>query len=183
MKLIEDITKAIKKFPRRSVNYLLFCLSGVLIFVFAGIAPAYWNHVHLNQKINDEKRMIQENVTLQPFFRSLQGIRGNASPSLTISPRVALKRSELERINASFREMAGQAGMKVISIVPDLVSAGDSHVLLVYVSLKGDFENFRNVLKKLGELPYVDHIEEFAIRSTGNSRALDITMQISLAVN
>jgi hypothetical protein len=183
MKLIEDIKNALKKFPRRSVNYLLFCLSGVLIFVFAGIAPAYWNHIYLNQKINDKKRIIEENVTLQPFFRSLQGIHGNAPPSLTISPRVALKRSEIERIDASFREIAGQLGMKVTSIVPDLASAGDSQVLLVYVSLKGDFENFRNVLKKLGELPYVDHIEEFAIQHAGNSRVLDITMQISLAVN
>ena len=94
-----------------------------------------------------------------------------------------MKRSEIEKIDVVFREMAGQLGMKVISIAPDLVSAGDSHVLLVYVSLKGDFENFRNVLKKLGELPYVDHIEEFTIQHTGNSRALDITMQISLAVN
>jgi len=183
MKLIEDIKKAIKKIPRRSVNYFLFCLSGVLIFVFAGIAPAYWNHVHLNQKINDEKRMIEEQGTLQPLFRSLQGIHGKASPSLTVPPRVALKRSEIERIDASFREMAGRFGMKVISVVPDLASAGDSQVLLVYVSLKGDFENFRNVLKKLGELPYVDQVEEFAIQHTGNSRALDITMQISLAVD
>jgi hypothetical protein len=183
MKLIEDIGKAIKKFPQRSINYFLFCLSGVLLFVFGGIAPAYWNHMDLIQKIKDEKRMIEESGMLQPLSGSLQDVYGSAPPSLMVPPRVALKRSEIERIDTLFRDMADQSGMKVVSIMPDLVSGGDSHVLLVDVSLKGDFDHFRTVLKKLGELPYVDHIEEFAIQRSGNARALDITMQISLAVS
>jgi len=180
---IEDIKKVIQQVPRRSVNYLLFCLSGVFIFVFGGIVPTYWNHVDLDQKINDEKRLIAENGTLQPLPRLLQSNPISSSRSLTVPPRVALQGSEIERIDALFRELAGRLGMKVISVVPDLGSSRDPHVLLMYVSLKGDFENFINVLKKLGELPYVDHIEEFAIQHTGNERALDITMQISLAVN
>jgi hypothetical protein len=183
MKLIEDIKKEIRKFPRRSVNYFLFCLSDVLVFVFGGIAPAYWNHVELNQKIEDARSRIEESGALQPLFQSLQSVPASASYTLTMPPRGALKKSEVEGVGASFREIAGRYGMKVVSIVPDLIPAGDSHVLVVNVALKGEFENFGNVLKKIGELPYMDRIEEFTIQRSANSRALDITMQIILAVN
>ncbi len=182
MNLIEDIKNVMKKFPRRSLNYLLFCLAGALIFVFGGIVPAYWNHVHLAQKISEARRLIEENEALRPVFGSLQNARGNVSSILTVPARAAMQRSELERVNASFRDIAGRAGMKVVSIVPDLVSGEDTRLLAVNLSLRGNFEDFRNVLKSVGELPYVDHIEEFAVRRAGNSRALDVTMQIMLAV-
>ncbi len=183
MNAIEAIQKQMKNSPRRTVNFFLFCLAGALIFVFGGVVPAYWNHAYLEQKIDDARRRIEENDTLQPVFRSLQSARGNVSPTLTIPPRAALKRSEIERVDASFRGIAGQSGMKVVSLVPELGSAGDTRVLAVNMSLKGDFESFRTVLKKLGELPYLDRIDEYAIRRAGNSRALDITMKILVAVN
>lgn len=183
MKLIENIKSATKKFPRRSVNYLLFCLSGVLLFVFGGIAPAYWNRVQLDQEIMDARRRIEEYGTLQPVFHALQNLSVGASRTLTVPPRAALPRNDIEQVDATFREIAGRFGMKVLSTVPDFLSAGDPHELAVNVSLRGDFENFRNLLRKLGELPYVDHIEEFAIQRSGNQRALDIMIKISLAVN
>ena len=183
MNLIADIRNTMKKLPRRSVNYFLFCLAGVLIFLFGGIVPAYWNHVDLSKKINEEKRRIEEQGTLQPIFRSLQGLPVNASPSLKVPPRVALPRSEIEQVDASFREIARRLGMKMVSTVPEFVSVETSRDLAVTLKLKGDFENFRNLLKSLGELPQVSRIEEFAIQRSGNSRALDITIKISLAVN
>ncbi len=183
MNVIEAIQKEMKNYPRRTVNFFLFCLAGALIFVFGGVVPAYWNHAYLDQKINDARRRIAENDTLQPVFRTMQSARGNVSSTLTIPPRVAVKRSEIERVDASFRSIAGQSGMKVVSIVPELGSAGDARVLAVNLSLKGEYEHFRTVLKKLGELPYLDRVDEFSIRRAGNSRSLDITMKVLIAVN
>ena len=183
MKLIEDIKNVLTKVPRRSVNYLLFCLSGVLIFVFAGIAPAYWNNVYHNEKIADARRRIEESGTLQPVFRSLQSIPMSVSSTLTVPRRVAMPRNNIEQVDALFRDLAGPFGVKVVSTVPDLVSADDPHELVVTVALKGDFENFRNVLRKIGELPSLVQIEEYSIQRTGNSKALDISIRLSLAVN
>ncbi len=183
MRVIEDIRSTIQKYPRRSVNFLLFCLAGVFLFVFGGVAPAYLNHVYLNQKINEARHKIEENKALQPLFQSLRSVPKSPSHTLTMPRRVVLHKSDIEELNSSFREIARQSGMKVVSMFPELASGGDSRGMVVNLSLRGDFENFRNVLKMLGELPYVDRIDEFAIQRAGNSRALDITMKILVAMN
>ncbi len=183
MNVIEVVQKQMKNYPRRTVNFFLFCLAGALLFVFGGVVPAYLNHVYLEEKISDARRRIGENDALQPIFRSMQSARGSVSTTLTIPSKTALKRSEIERVDASFRGIAGQSGMKVVSIVPELGSAGDARVLAENLSLKGEYEHFRTVLKKLGELPYLDRVDEFSIRRAGNSRSLDITMKVLIAVN
>jgi len=184
MNMLEDIKKQLMNIPMQSMNFFLFCLSGVLIFVFGGIIPSYRSRVIIDEKIQEARYRIEEYDALQPLYSSLKRTPDRVSSSLTLPTPAALQRTQINMADSSFRDIAGRSGMKVVSIVPDMASFGrDSRMLAVNVSLKGEFENFRNVLKKLGELPYVDHVEEFAIHRVGNSRALDFTLKIVLTVS
>ena len=176
MSMIEKI----KNIPGRSA--ITFCAVVIAVFFFAGIVPAYRNNLLLSEKIRDARHRIEENNALQPLYRVLQGTPAGFSSELTVPEKVALQRTQIAIADANLRDIAGRAGMKVVSLIPDL-SSFQGNVLAMNISLKGDFANVRTVLKKIGELPYVDHIDNFAIQRERNSRSIDITLRIMIAVS
>jgi len=185
MKIIVEIKHAMKNVPAQSINFFLFCLSGVLIFVFGGIIPGQRTRALLDDNIRKAKYRLEEYDALLPIYISLQRSSGSvASPALALPKRVVLPKSQINKADSSFRDIAGRFGMKVVSVVPDLTAfSGDARTMSISMSLHGDFANFRPLLKELNALPYVDHIEEFAIQRSGNMRALDFTLKIVLAVS
>jgi hypothetical protein len=72
----------------------------------------------------------------------------------------------------------------MLSITPDLtkISAGQSS--LVYNAVvRGDFVNFRELLIGLGDIPYLEKIEEVSVKQLSDSMELQAIVWLKVSGN
>ena len=154
------------KIPRQSIIYLVVCLSGILVFVFAGILPYQRSITRLDQEISKTRADLSVQEELYPLYMSLtRKAPAKSSSALPIPAKSVLPRSQVDRIPTSVREMAARSGMNVMSVSPDLSTlTGNTQEMPVRIVMRGDFLKFRNFLLGLGAVPYVERVEEIQIQ-------------------
>lgn len=169
--------------PNQSIIYLLLCLSGIFIFVFAGIIPQYRYLVSLEQKISRFKGEIEEEKYLTPVYESLKNkTQFNESRLLTFPLKESLSKEQTDAIFKTFGETSRKSGMTVLSIVPNINSlTGNSKRLSVNIILHGEYFNFRKFLSRAGEIPYLEYIEDIEIKQTSEGK--EYRMKVWLAVS
>ena len=170
------------KIPRQSIIYFLLCLSGVLVFVFAGILPYQWSIAGLDEEISKVRSNIAVQEELYPIYMSLaKKAQAKSGSALPIPAKGVLPRSQMDRIPAIVREMAARSGMNVTSVSPDLSTlTGNTQEMPVRIVMKGDFLKFRKFLLGLGSVPYVDRVDEIQIQQ--NPDRLEFRTKIWLAL-
>ena len=168
--------------PRRSLLYSLICLSGVLLIVFAGIVPNQFSLTRLDQKIKSIQFQIEEQKSLYPIYKVLQKKSKTRDAKVLPAPeRIPLLRTQLDTIPSTFRQIAKNANIDTVSVSPNLNSLGnDSRFILVDTVVRCDFLNFRKLLIGLGEIPYLESIEEIQIQQ--NEDTMEFKMKIWLAL-
>jgi hypothetical protein len=154
----------------------------VFLFMLVGIIPLY----HYNSNLIDEnkklKNQIEEQKEQKPIYLNLLKTLSNKDLRVLPNPgKQAIPRGEVGKFQDDFRNIAGKAGLMVISNTPDLnSSAGSSSSLLHTVVLKGEFTNFRKILIGLGSFPYLDRIEEISIQQYPDSMEFKMKIRIAL---
>lgn len=168
--------------PKRTIIYSLLCLSGILCIILVGIIPKQLSLTHLDQRIKSIQFQIEEQKSLYPIYQDLQKITQARDSKVLPSPvRSTLLRTQLNAIPANFREIARKANLDMVSASPDLNSlSGESKTLLVNAVIRGNFFNFRKFLIGLGEVPYLDRIEEIHIQQ--NEDTMEFKMKIWIAI-
>lgn len=165
-------------------NFWHIVIYGGIIFlvVLVGIFPLYKYNSSLIEKNKEIKNQIEEQKELGPVYLNLlksvddKKIRVLPSPEKTTIPR-----SEAGKFQDDFREIAGKAGLTIISFTPDLSTlAGSSISFLHSAVLKGEFANFRKMLIGLGAVSYLDRIEEINIQQQPYST--EYRMKIWIAI-
>jgi hypothetical protein len=168
--------------PKRTIIYSLLCLSGILFIILIGIIPKQLSLARLDQRIKSIQFQIEEQKSLYPIYQDLQKItQARDSKVLPSTLRSALLRTQLNAIPANFREIARKANLDMVSASPDLNSlSGESKLLQVNAVIRGNFFNFRKFLISLGEVPYLDRIEEIQIQQ--NEDTMEFKMKIWIAI-
>jgi hypothetical protein len=168
--------------PKRSIVILSACISGVLLIVLAGIVPQQMSVTRLDNKIAGIQFQIDEQKSLQPYYQMLHaGPQSGRSKVLPFPPKAPLSRAKIDTVPSIIREEAQKAHIDMVSASPDLYAlGGENKILLVNVTLKGDFLNFRKFLIGLGGVPSLDGIEE--IRVQQNEDSMIFRMKIWLAL-
>ena len=168
--------------PRRSILYSLLCLSGVLFIVFTGIVPNQFSLARLDQKIKSIQFQIEEQKSLYPLYQLLQKKSQTRDAKVLPAPaRSPLPRTQLDTIPSTFRQIAQKANIDTVLVSPNLNSLGnDSRFILVDTVVRCDFLNFRKLLIGLGEIPYLESIEEIQIQQ--NEDTMEFKMKIWLAL-
>jgi hypothetical protein len=119
---------------------------------------------------------------LEPVYGNL--LKAVKNKDLRILPhpeKTIILRGEIGKFQDDIRMIAGQTGLTMVSLKPDLSTlAGSSTSLLQNVVLKGEFANFRKMLIGLGAVPYLDRIEEISILQ--NPDSLEFRMKIWIAI-
>jgi nitrous oxide reductase len=93
-----------------------------------------------------------------------------------------LKRNEFGKISSTLQEIAQRENLNLVEVTPDIDSLiDDSGHLKMYVRLEGSFFDLHNFLIRLGEIPYLEHIEQLQIRTDQTSEDLGISLKIWLA--
>lgn len=151
--------------PRQSVIYIVVCLTGILIFVFAGIIPAGRSLAELDGQIADARYRMEEQKTLAPLLQSFQ-MQSDRKESqiLPLPEKGRLPQTRIDTLPVTFGTAAKMSGMTLVSAFPNLGAlTGSAKILSVDAVLRGDFIRFRKFLIQIGGLPYVYHIEEITI--------------------
>jgi hypothetical protein len=168
--------------PRQSIIYLVLCLTGIMIFVLAGILPNSWTMEELTKQATDTQFRLEEQRTLSPLRKSLQdkSIK-KESEILPLPEKGKLARTEIDTIPITFGALAKMSGMSIMSAIPNLNAlTGDASSLSVNVVLRGDFINFRKFLIQLGSNPSVQQIEEITIKQKPDSKEFRLKIWVAV---
>ena len=162
--------------------YLIIYSGIIFIFVLLGSIPFYHYNSNLLEENKKIKNQIEEQKELRPIYANMLMIMKNEDLRVLPDPeKTSIHRGETGKFQDTLRMIAGQAGLTVVSIKPDLSTlAGSSTFLLHDVTLKGEFGNFRKMLIELGSVSYLDRIEEISILQYPDSLALKMKIWIAI---
>jgi len=155
----------IGKFSQRSLFY--FALFGVviLVIILLLIYPDYRTLAALDINIKQLNTKIETQNLLFPLFQKmLTEIHLKIPEGATFPKEEKLTQEKAESIVSVFHELAGKSGLKVVEASPDVESTlNGSGFLLMNVVVKGDFFKLREFLLELGNLPYLEKIEQIKL--------------------
>jgi Tfp pilus assembly protein PilO len=168
--------------PQRSIAYILMCLTGLLIFLFAGIIPYQKTLKDLDKEILKNEAQIEKQKKLQPIYQSLVKQAGKQNIwMLPIPPPQLLPKSQLGKIASSIREAAGRAGMDMISVSPELNALTvEAKAIPINTVVRGNFMDLRKFILNLGSLPYLQSIEQVQIQQITDK--LEFRIRLWLAI-
>lgn len=155
------------KIPRQSIIYLVLCLTGVLILLLGGILPAKATLEDLEADAAVTQYRIVEQKALAPLYQALKEKSSRKESALLPLPEKGkLPKNKIDTLPMGIATAVKASGMTLVSAVPNMGTlTGDAQFIAVDIILRGNFINFRKLLITLGGTPYVEHIEEIAIRA------------------
>ena len=113
--------------PRQSVIYLAVCLTGLAIFILAGILPNIWTMEELGKQTTEAQFRLEEKRTLNPIQKSLQDRNlKKESDLLPLPEKGKLGRSEINTLPLTFGTFAKMSGMSMTSSPMTAACAGSS---------------------------------------------------------
>jgi hypothetical protein len=154
-------------FPKRSIIYLGLCLTGVMIFLLAGILPAKGTLDDLEADASAIQYRIDEQKALAPLYQALREKSGKKESAILPFPEKGkLPKDKIDTLPMSIGAAVKNSGMTLVSAVPNLAGlTGDAQLIQMDVVLQGNFINFRKFLITLGGIPSLEHIEEIVIQA------------------
>jgi hypothetical protein len=169
--------------PKRTIFYSLLCLSCILFIILVGIIPKQFSLGYLDQKIKNIQFQVEEQKSLYPIYQDLQKrAQVGDSKVLPAPARSTLLRTQLNAIPATLREIARKANLDMVSASPDLNSlSSESRLLQVNAIIRGNFFNFRKFLIGLGEVSYMERVEEIQIQQNEDTMEFKIKLWFALA--
>ncbi|MBW1887074.1 MAG: hypothetical protein JRI52_01820 [Deltaproteobacteria bacterium] len=168
--------------PKKTVTYLLLCVGGVLGFLVFAVYPNQKSLAGLDMEIKTIEGQIKEQKILFPVYENLLKKGKFKKPGAFPFPQKAkLGRHETERISLIFGERARKSNLSLVDVIPDVESLSKgSGVLTVNMLMKGNFLDFRDFLIHLGEIPYVENIEEIKIQPAEGIKEFSLKVSLSL---
>ena len=171
------------KIPKRTIIFHLSCWGGLLFFALVVIYPVQRYSAGLDREIKDIRFQVEEQNNIQPIYQSLKAKSHAGTGRVLPTPEKSrLSRDLIAMVPPTLRKIAADANMDPLSVTPDVNSlAGQSRYLLVHSVVRGEFYDFRRYLTGLGQLPYLERIEEIEIQQ--NPDVMEFKMKIWLALS
>jgi hypothetical protein len=152
--------------PEKSISYLVICAGIIAIICLLGIYPLYRYNFRLAENIKEINYQIKQQNNLMPQYLMLvKNLEKKDSPLLPLPKRTKISREKTGIFQEEFRKTASKSGMMTVSLTPDLTTlTADSPYILNNAVVKGDFMNFRKMLIEIGNIPYLESIDEILIQ-------------------
>ena len=173
-------------FPERRLFFVIICIGGIIGFYLLSIWPHQQAAQQFDIQIDTLNRQISEHKLLAPTYKRFTQLLGDTQPAelgeLPFPSPDSLKSEQVAGIEPLFRQLAEQNQLKVRHIGADLNSMiGETRELKLALELSGNFNHLRGFMLKLGELPYLTHVERIEIRREAGMAGLHMEMEIWLA--
>ena len=163
---------------KRIATYLILCIGVLFAFVLLIIYPYHVSLVDADTEIEITKDRIEEQKLLFPVFKDLLNKAGLKESSLLPLPeQKKLARDEIDGVSSMIQKIAQRSNLKVGGILPDVDSIiGGEGFLQMTVVMKGELLDLRNFLVLLGEVSYLEHIEQIQIRTTQDLKEIRLKL-------
>ena len=163
---------------KRIVTYLILCIGVLFTFFVFIIYPYYMSLGDTESEIEITKGRIEEQKLLFPVFQDLLNrARLKESGLLPLPEKKRLAREEIDGVSSMIQEIAQRSHLKVGGIMPDLDSLiGGAGLLEMTVVMKGELFDLRNFLVLLGEISYLEHIEQIQIRTAQDLKEIRLKL-------
>jgi Tfp pilus assembly protein PilO len=171
------------KLTRESLGYGLFCLSGILLFLGAGIVPSQMRLNRERAEVAALEAKVREQRQLRPAYEEL---RRSAALALemdeTLSKAADLAPDAISTIPEVFGRLAREAGLEFASANPLRESLReDRSRLAVSVSCRGGWANFREFLVASARTPFVADVDRVEASLSGDG-ALDYVVRMRVRI-
>jgi hypothetical protein len=175
--------KAFMLIPKRNIVVYLSALGALVLFILVGIIPVQRYSAGLDRQIKDLRFQVEEQKNLQPIYQSLKAKSQAGTGRVLPTPEKSrLSRDLIGMVPSTIKKIAANANMDPLSITPDVNAlVGQPRYLLVHSVVRGEFYDFRRYLIGLGQLPYLERIEEIEIQQ--NPDLMEFKMKIWLALS
>jgi len=159
---------------KRIVTYLIIYIGVLFTFVVFVIYPYHMSLADADSEIEITKGRIEEQRLLFPIFEDLlKKARYKKPGGLTLPKKKKLARGEIDRGSSILQEIAQRSHLIISGIMPDVDSLiGGSEYLKMTIVMKGELFDLRNFLVLLGEVSYLEHIEQIQIRPVQETKEI-----------
>jgi len=160
----------IPKLSSQTIIYLMLCGGGIFAFILFAILPYKQALRQMDEDIQTINAQINEQKVLQPIFKDLLNrIKAESPQGLPVAPKSKFGRNDTDKLAAIFQKMARSSHLRLNNFTPDLNTFVDNTgVLKVTVVVSGNFLDLRPFFIKLTRIPYLEHIEQVAVRTVKN---------------
>ncbi|MFP4476339.1 MAG: hypothetical protein ACLFOY_12335 [Desulfatibacillaceae bacterium] len=168
------------RMPQQSVLYLLVCVVGLLAFVFLGPYASYEKTRELEARITELRGKIATQEVLHPVHDQLRSrLTAPLPTALEIPPSAPVPDPSPQRVRGNLFDVAHRTGLVPVDASFELNSFGtDKEHILVAFQATGEFENLRNFLVELAELPHLDKVLELNITHSPEGRELKTRLRL-----
>ena len=167
--------------PRQALSFKILFFTILLVLLCIGIFIQYLSLTNLDRRVKKIQLEVEEQKGLQSIYQLLKSKGHKNVKVLPFPAKGKLSRDQIETMPGNFRDIAKKVNMDILYASPDMAYIGpDSRSLLVNVGIRGDFFNFRKFLVGIGELPYLERIEEIQIQE--NADIMEFKMRIRLVM-
>lgn len=169
--------------PEKSLWYLFVCAGIIVIVALLVIFPMHKINAHKSNDLNKLENQIAAQKDLGPIYLMLTKTMENKKElTLPNPPQKAISREEVTKFPDIFKAMAEKSGLRMLSITPDLTKLSAGQSFLVYNAVvRGDFVNFRKLLIGLGEIPYLEKIEEISVKQLSDSMEMQAIILLKVS--
>jgi hypothetical protein len=167
--------------PRQAPSFKIVLFAILFVLLCIGIFIQYLSLTNLDRRVKKIQLEVEEQKGLQSIYQLLKSKGQKNVKVLPFPARGKLSRDQIETMPGNLRDIAKKVNMDILYASPDMTSIGpDSRYMLVNVVIRGDFFNFRKFLYTIGELPYLERIDEIQIQE--NADIMEFKMKIRLAM-
>lgn len=172
---------AMSRLKAQNMIWLAVCGAGVLAFLLMFVYPNAMAMKELDREAAALAIQVQEQEVLHPIYLTLiRQVQQSVPEQLPVPDKDRITQATISDMPAVFAAMARESGVRFESAVPDPVSyLEETRHLTMNVAFSGDFFNFRNLLVRICQLPYLNAIEHVSIRTDGDIKRLRLKLHLN----
>lgn len=170
---------------RKSLYLVLICLVVLGVFLTVTVIKDIGTRRRLEERISDGARQAERNVLLSPLMAELQNNDTTAVPGDADNADLGLLiESSAEDYQTVIGMLIDQCDLGPASLTPDLQSIlSDTGYILVDLTARGTFSNFRRLILQLGRLPFLSGVDRFSIQPTPDAAGLELFLRLRIQVD
>jgi len=169
----------IPKYMKQSLILLSVGVALIVLFILFFIVPSHKQITGLDNAIGMAKLKIETQEKIGPLYKGLNDKLKKIDTKTSMVNKQPLPKAQVNTIGNVVSNMAQKTKLSLLSFYPETAAEGASAIY--YISLRGNFMDFRNFLKDIGSLPYVDSVQEIRVNTGKGSREFNVKVKLLVA--
>lgn len=170
---------------RHNLYLAIICLAVLAVAFLLTVSRDLGTRRQLEAQLSEASRLADRRQALIPLMAELQkndaafmpGSEGLPGPS-------PLSESSVEEYEKVIEQMLLQCNLKQTALTPDIHSIlSDKGYILIDLSARGAFSHFRDLILRIGRLPFVSGIEQFRLQRPAEKNGLEMFLKLRIQVD